>query len=242
MADAHERAPETPPDLNAAAGAPAPAEGGALEGEEQGSLVGIMYSEQHWSVPTWMKMAFFWVAMLGFAGLVTYSGAKRMRFNELLVTGAVEPEPWGNRQAPAISLLPGVSGTPVDVAQYRGKWVLVNFWATWCAPCRDEMPSLEMLNRRFAKEQMPVQLVAVSVDEDWAEVNRFFGATAPSFTVLWDRDKKTALSYGSRKFPETYLIDPEGKVAAKFVGPRDWYNQATVQYFSEVFAGKRKPA
>ena len=214
-------------------------EGGPLEGEDAGSLVGIMYSDRHWAVSPWMKAAFFWVVVLSFGGLIWYSAAKRIEFNQLLVSGAVEPEPWGNKQAPPVVLAPGASGATVDMAQYRGKWVLLNFWATWCSPCRDEMPSLEMLNRRFVKDGKPVQMIAVSVDDDWAEVNRFFGATAPTFTVLWDRDKKAAFSYGSRKFPETFLISPEGKVVAKFTGPRDWYTQASVQYFDEVFAGKR---
>lgn len=227
--------------------APSPAEraaleGGPLEGEDTGSLVGIMYSERHWAVPPWIKAAFFWVTMVSFGALVAYNVSNRLEFNGLLVSGAVGPEPWGNKTAPAVVLAPGADGEPVDIAKFRGQWVLLNFWATWCAPCRDEMPSLEMLNRRLTRDGKPVQMIAVSVDEDWAEVNRFFGATAPTFTVLWDRDKKTALSYGSRKFPETFLIDPEGRVAAKFTGPRDWYSQATVQYFDEVVAGKRKPS
>ena len=242
MADANESASPVGAD-----GEPTPAdpsgraalEGGPLEGEDAGSLVGIMYSDRQWAVPPWLKAGFFWVVVLSFGGLLWYSTAKRIEFNHLLVSGAIEPEPWGNKQAPPVVLAPGTSGAPVDMAQYRGKWVLLNFWATWCAPCRDEMPSLEMLNRRFAKDGAPVQVIAVSVDDDWAEVNRFFGATAPTFTVLWDQDKKTAFSYGSRKFPETFLINPAGKVVAKFTGPREWYTQASVQFFAEVFAGER---
>ena len=228
-----------PPSDHLPTGRPA-LEGGPLEGEDVGSLVGIMYSERSWAVPGWLKAAFFWVVVLSFGGLAFYSGSKRIEFTQLMVAGAVEPEPWGNKAAPAIALAPGDGGATVDGAQLRGTWVLVNFWATWCAPCRDEMPSLEMLNRRFTKDGKPVKLIAVSVDDDWAEVNRFFGATAPTFSVLWDKDKKTAFSFGSRKFPETFLINPEGVVVAKFTGPRDWYTQGAVQYFDEVFAGKRK--
>ncbi|MBI1949017.1 MAG: redoxin domain-containing protein [Deltaproteobacteria bacterium] len=236
MADATEpAASDTAPDKT-----PAAPEGGALEGEDVGSLVGIMYSDRPWAVPRWLKAGFFWVVVLSFGGLAWYSTAKRVEFHQLMVEGAIEPEPWGNRTAPSVALSPGEGGAPVDIATMRGKWVLLNFWATWCAPCRDEMPSLEMLNRRFTKDGSPVQLVAVSVDDDWAEVGRFFGATAPTFAVVWDKDKKTAFSYGSRKFPETFLINPEGVVVAKFTGPRDWYTQGAVQYFDEVFAGKRK--
>jgi peroxiredoxin len=103
------------------------------------------------------------------------------------------------------------------------------------------MPSLEMLNRRMQQDKEPLHIVAASVDDDWKEVNRFFGETRPTFTVLWDQGKATSFTYGTRKFPETYLIDPEGRVAAKFTGPRDWYNQGTVEYFHAVLSGKRKP-
>jgi thiol-disulfide isomerase/thioredoxin len=119
--------------------------------------------------------------------------------------------------------------------------VVVNFWATWCPPCRDEMPSMEMLNRRFQQKGLNVKLLAVSVDEDWREVNRFFGETKPTFTVLWDKDKRSSTAYSTHKYPETYIIAPDGRVAAKFTGPRDWYNQATVQYFDDLVAGRRKP-
>ena len=97
---------------------------------------------------------------------------------------------------------------------------------------------MEMLNRRFNGQ---LQMIAVSVDDDQAQIGRFFGAELPSFTVLWDNEKKSARTYGSSKFPESYLIDPEGRIAAKFTGPRDWYNQGTVQYFDDVLKGRRKP-
>jgi cytochrome c biogenesis protein CcmG/thiol:disulfide interchange protein DsbE len=201
-----------------------------------------MYSERKWSVPAWAKAVFFWCAVVTLVPLAGYTIHKRVRFQELLVDSVVEPESWGNEPAPPIQLPSGEGAAPVDVSSFRGKWVLVNFWATWCAPCRDEMPSMEMLNRRVQRDNQPLAIVAVSVDENWPEVNRFFGETRPTFTVLWDKDKKTSATYGTSKFPETFLIDPEGRVAAKFIGPRDWYNQATVQYFDDVIAGKRKPS
>jgi len=212
-----------------------------LEGEDAKDLVGIMYSERKWVVPAWYKGVFFWFALALILPLSGYTAWKRVTFTHLLVDSVVEPEDFDNAPAPAVKLPQGDTGAVVDITQYRGQWVLLNFWATWCAPCRDEMPSLEMLNRKMQQDKRPIHLVAASVDEDWKEVNRFFGETKPTFTVLWDKDKATSFSYGTRKFPETYLIDPDGRVAAKFTGPRDWYNQGTVQYFTEVLTGKRKP-
>jgi thiol-disulfide isomerase/thioredoxin len=201
-------------------------------------LVGIMYSEKSFVVPHWIKVAFFFFAVALIGGLLWHQVDKRLVYRRLLVDSVVEPAPTGAVAAPDFVLPEGQGGKGVQLSQLKGQWVFVNFWATWCPPCRDEMPSMEMLNRRF-KDRMV--MVAISVDEDWGEVQRFFGDTNPTFKVAWDRSKTTAMRYGTRKFPETFLIAPDGTVAAKFVGPRDWYNQATVNYFEGVLSGKRAP-
>jgi len=221
----------------------APPTDGALDGEGSGDQVGVMYSERTWTVPPWVKAATFWVLVLSIGGLGAHSVQKRQQFRGLLVDSVVSPENWGNAPAPDFELgavyHQGKEGSgAIKLSDFRGKWVFINFWATWCAPCRDEMPSMEMLNRRFKDDLV---MVAVSVDDDQAQIARFFGSDKPSFTVLWDKDKRSSNVYGSRKFPESYLIDPEGRVAAKFTGPRDWYNQGTVRYFDDVLRGRRKP-
>ena len=226
----------------ASPGAPAVPVKEELDGEDAARLVGIMYSEKSWIVRPWMKAVFFWCALSLLGVLGGYEASRRVQFRQLLVDSVVEPTDVGNAPAPPVKLPAGDGGAIIALDQYKGQWVMLNFWATWCPPCRDEMPSMEMLNRRLQqKYDGKIHMVAVSVDEDWNEVNRFFGETKPTFTVLWDKTKETAFGYGTRKFPETYLIDPTGRVAAQFVGPRDWYNQATVQYFDDLLAGRRKP-
>ena len=209
----------------------------------EASQVGIMYSEHTWLVPAWVKAVTFWVLVVSLGGLAAHEVQKRAQFRGLLVDSVVDPEAWGNAPAPEIALNAVYKGGDdgggaVTLSEHKGKWVFVNFWATWCAPCRDEMPSMEMLNRRFGSELV---MIAVSVDDDQAQIGRFFGSEKPSFAVLWDSNKSAANVYGTRKFPESYLIDPEGRIAAKFTGPRDWYNQGTVQYFEDVLKGRRKP-
>ncbi len=223
---------------------PPPERKDELDGEDQKSLVGIMYSERSWIVPTWTKVAFFWFAIALIGSLGWFEVDKRVTFRRLLVDSVVEPTPLAAKapNAPEVRLKAGEGGPEIALSQFRGKWVVLNFWATWCPPCRDEMPSMEMLNRRMTRDHPDkFAMVAISVDEDWNEVGRFFAETKPTFTVLWDRTKTSAFAYSTRKFPETYLIAPDGTVAAKFIGPRDWYNQAAVQYFDEVVSGKRKP-
>lgn len=211
-----------------------------LEGEGQQRLVGIMYSEKQWVVPEFYKVGFLLGAVGLVVGLSWFSIDKRLELRRLMMDSVVEPTPVREVEAPDFVLPEGDSNTGTQLASLRGKWVLVNFWATWCPPCRDEMPSMEMLNRRFQDRNFA--MLAVSVDENWGDVARFFGDTPPTFKVLWDRQKVTARRYGTSKFPETYLIAPDGRVAAKYVGPRDWYNQGTVEYFEGVLSGTRDPA
>ena len=209
-----------------------------LEGEGQKRLVGIMYSEKTWVVPQYMKVLFLVSAFAMIGALVWFSVDKRLQMMQLQMDAVVEPTPVRSFDAPNFTLPVGNTNEIFDLKRQQGKWIFVNFWATWCPPCRDEMPSMEMLNRRFSKQMI---MVAVTVDEDWNEVIRFFGDDKPSFQVLWDKRKITALKYGTRKFPETYLVAPNGKVAAKYIGPRDWYNVGTVDYFDAVLRGSRDP-
>lgn len=221
----------------------APGHDDVLEGEGAGSQVGIMYSHRTWVVPPMIKAVTAWILVLALGGLGVHEVQKRQQFRGLLVDSVVIPEDWGNAPAPEIALNAVYKdgddgGGEVRLSDYKGKWVFVNFWATWCAPCRDEMPSMEMLNRRFKGDLV---MLAVSVDDDQAQIGRFFGSDKPSFSVVWDSDKRFAGTYGTRKFPESYLISPDGRIAAKYTGPRDWYNQGTVQYFEDILAGRRKP-
>ena len=116
--------------------------------------------------------------------------------------------------------LPALGGGTLDLKELKGKVVLVTFWATWCPPCREEEPSLRRLTRRFSSESF--QLIAVSVDDDWDPVTRFFSGARPPYAVALDRDATVARSWGTSRFPESYVIDARGNLRLKFVGSRDW--------------------
>src|SRR5512135_2583781 len=105
-----------------------------LEGEDAKYLVGIMYSDQKWIVPMWMKAVSFWCALALILPLAGYTAWKRIKFVTLLVDSVVEPESWDDKPAPTVKLPQGDGGAVVDVSQFKGQWVLLNFWATWCAP------------------------------------------------------------------------------------------------------------
>ncbi len=126
-------------------------------------------------------------------------------------------EPGG--RAPAFTL-PRLGGGEVALASLRGKVVLVNFWATWCAPCEQEMPAMQRLYERLAPRGF--ELVAISVDEDMEAVARYQDRLALRFPILLDADKRAAGTYQSLRYPESFLIDREGRLVARYIGERDW--------------------
>ena len=118
--------------------------------------------------------------------------------------------------------LPSPDGRRVSLSQFRGKVVMVHFWATWCPPCVEEMPMLQKLYDSLKGGDF--ELLAVSVDEGGPEVvMRFMRRNGLSLPLLFDPDKTVAsLRYGTFKFPETYVIDRDGIVRRKIIGSRDW--------------------
>ena len=112
--------------------------------------------------------------------------------------------------------IPGAS----HLADLRGKVVVLNFWASWCPPCVEETQSLNRLQQAIAAKGGVV--LGVSVDEDKAAYEKFLVDNHVVFPTYDDTSKKSATDYGTTMFPETYLIDREGRFARKIVGPQDW--------------------
>jgi cytochrome c biogenesis protein CcmG/thiol:disulfide interchange protein DsbE len=102
----------------------------------------------------------------------------------------------------------------------RGKVVVLNFWASWCPPCLEETQSLNTLQQAISAKGGVV--LGISVDEDKAAYQKFLVDNHVVFPTYDDVTKKTAADYGTSMYPETYLIDREGKLARKIVGPQDW--------------------
>ena len=132
---------------------------------------------------------------------------------------APDPVPEFLRNATPDFQLPDASGRTVSLSQQRGHAVLLNFWATWCPPCVDEVPSLEDLARRLDGTDM--RMLAVSVDDDWGKIRSFF-AKGSKMGVLLDTSHEVPKKFGTEKFPETFLIDAAGRVRYYFINKRDW--------------------
>jgi len=131
-----------------------------------------------------------------------------------------DPLPEALRSGPPPDFqLPDASGHMVSLSQQRGHPVLLNFWATWCPPCVDEVPSLEDLAHRLDGTDM--RMLAVSVDDDWDKVRRFF-ANGTKMGVLLDLSHDIPKKFGTEKYPETFMIDAAGRVRYYFINKRDW--------------------
>jgi peroxiredoxin len=135
-------------------------------------------------------------------------------------------------QAPNFTLT-SLDGKQVTLSDLRGKVVMVHFWATWCPPCVEEMPTLQTLNQRFLGKDF--ELLAVSVDEDGAAgVGSFMQRNRLNVPVLLDPAHATAASYGTFKFPETYILDRSGIVKYKIIGSRDWSDPAAIKALQDM--------
>jgi peroxiredoxin len=124
-------------------------------------------------------------------------------------------------------------GKPWRLADQRGKTVVMNFWTVTCKPCVEEMPSLEQL-ALIAAERDDVEVVAVTTDKDWAQVRDLFKPDS-KLRVLFDPDKKVVREkFGTRLFPETWVIDPDGVIRARVDGGRDWSEPIAIEMIEQL--------
>lgn len=125
-----------------------------------------------------------------------------------------------------------LEGEPHRLRDYRGRWVLINFWATWCPPCRMEMPSFQELWRTFRDRGFV--LLAVDLQEQPYRVREFANRYDLTFPVLIDRDGAVGVRYRVGGVPETWLVNPGGVPVARVTGPHRWNEEATLELFSDL--------
>jgi peroxiredoxin len=123
--------------------------------------------------------------------------------------------------------LPDTEGKSHRLPDYRGQVVVLNFWATWCPPCREEMPAMERLHQMVAGEDIAV--VAINVGEDEETIFRFTGDYPVTFPLLMDREGRIVEEYPVIGLPTTYIIDPDGVIRHRAVGTREWDDPELVE-------------
>lgn len=130
--------------------------------------------------------------------------------------------------------LPDLAGQTVRLADFRGSIVFLNLWATWCPPCRAEMPGMEALYRRF--KGRPFAMLAVSEDTDVAAVRQFVGELGLTFPILLDTDNRLPGRYGVTGYPETFIIGRDGTVLKHIIGPAEWDSPEYIAWFESLLA------
>ena len=172
--------------------------------------------------PTAGRCGFFFASCLLFA--VTAQAAERK---------LAELKPAGHTPAKALSLK-ALDGDRHDLARMKGKVVIVNFWATWCEPCRDEMPSLQRLRDTFSAQGLEVW--AVNLDEPESRVRGFLEKVPLKFTLLLDPGKEAAKAWNARILPASYVIGRDGRVQLSALGEIDWNDAAVVKRIEGLLA------
>jgi len=155
----------------------------------------------------------------------------------------------GGEEAPAVELT-AQDGSHLSLSSFKGQVVFVNFWATWCPPCREEMPSMMALGRELeARHPGKFKMLAVSVDDGWDPVRAYlaappYGGKTDGLLVALDRpDQRTTVAFycaarggcpGEYKFPESYIVDRRGRLVSYVVGPRDWSDPRARTYLESL--------
>lgn len=160
------------------------------------------------------------------ASMVICSACSKKESSQPVVKVAQEKAP-----APEITVTSVSTAVPVKLSELKGKVVLLNFWATWCPPCREEIPSMMKLNASMNGK--PFQMVAVSIDEGGkAAIEEFFRSSGYSLPAYLDLSGSAAKLYGITGVPESFIIDKQGVIVKKVVGGLAW-DSAEVASFLE---------
>ena len=155
------------------------------------------------------------------------------------VAHAKELKPLEPRAPMSQLKLPDLAGKTHSLADYKGKVVLVNFWATWCPPCRAEMPSMQRLKQRMAGK--PFVILAVDMAETEAEIRDFLKelkSTKIDFTILLDRDGQSIKDWRVAVFPTSYIIDADGKLRYSLLGSIEWDEEDTFKKIEALLPPK----
>lgn len=157
------------------------------------------------------KLKFLYCLLaLAVIGLFASCESKLETETQKMVVGQLAPD----------FVLDDLKGKTWKLADLKGKVVLVKFWATWCPPCREEMPTLEALYQSMPREEF--EILAILTNDDPRLAERFVQRAGVTFPILIDPDSKVAASYGVTGVPETFIVDPYGMLREKFIGGRPW--------------------
>jgi thiol-disulfide isomerase/thioredoxin len=139
---------------------------------------------------------------------------------------ASELKPFDSEQATPPLVLQDLQGKTHDLNDYKGKVVLVQFWATYCGPCRQEMPTMNKMIKQMA--DVPFKILAIDMGESKAEVEKFVSEVKPEFTILLDESGDSISNWKVFAVPSNFIIDPQGKIRYTLFGGVDWGDETLI--------------
>jgi peroxiredoxin len=166
-----------------------------------------------------LKRKVFFLSLLSIFIISTLSFSSEIKKEDLFSKAGIQPIK-GGKKAPNFCL-EDLKGKKSELKHFKGKVVFLNFWATWCGPCKEEMPSMEALHHQFKEKGF----VFLTISVDYAgvkPVKEFIEKHHYTFPVLIDPKGKTLDLFGVKGIPTTFLIDPKGILIGKAIGPKDW--------------------
>jgi peroxiredoxin len=127
------------------------------------------------------------------------------------------------------------SGATIDLSKLEGKLAIIHFWATWCPPCVEEIPALSRFWERY-RGRNDVALYAISVDKDWKTIDAFTAKNPNSLPLFIDPSAATAKRFGTIQYPETYIVNPKGRVLERIPGAVSWDDPEVVKRIEQLLA------
>ena len=172
----------------------------------------------------------WWGAAWVIVVICALAGCSESKSPDRLVTG---------QAFPPVTML-GIDGKKVPLAAYRGKLVVLNVWATWCPPCRKELPSLQRLSTSLDEGRFVI--VGLSLDQDNVAVREYLHDKGVTYANFMDRDMGIAKNVlGMQAYPDTFLIAPDGTLLGRVVGAIDWDNPRMMQALEAAYRGDGEP-
>lgn len=166
------------------------------------------------------------------------------RFTLLLILLCLGQCSWASSPTPPKGIIPlpgklapdlmlkDMDERPFDLKASRGQWLFVHFWASWCGPCREEMPTIQRLSKLIDPKKLKIVLVNTAENDD--AVFSFIGIAAPDLATLMDRDGLVTEMWQPRGLPSTYLVDPQGKLRFVALGGRPWDKKEYVDFLIQL--------
>lgn len=167
-----------------------------------------------------MKRISFYLILISLTFPIAYA--------ENLPTGIIKVTPF---EAPVLTIS-DIDDTPFEASEYQGKWFFVHFWASWCGPCRREVPAIQKMWQVMQKEGLALAFINTAEDED--TVFSFLSIHAPELRPLMDSDGQVTEMWKPRGLPATYLVDPNGIVRYQAIGGREWHSPIYLNFLRRL--------